>query len=406
MMLMTLPLLAQENIASPYSFFGVGTTQFKGTTENRSMGGLNVLQDSTQVNFFNPASLAGIKNTIFTIGGSYDSANISSTTNTGKASSGILNYAAVAFPMGKFGIGAGLMPYSSVGFRLEDQVSSTVSRKYGGSGGVNKLFINGGYQVTDELALGMELAHHFGNIGINIHQQTDGVQFTTTEIDRSKVKGTEVNFGAHYKTKLKNKLTLQASFIYDFGSTLTSENESVVYINKPQLIATSADTLRPVTPDTEMKIAKKVSFGLGIGDMNKWFAGISYDASNRSGFGTRFLNVSNISYGKANKFSLGGYFIPNKYSFGKYWKRVTYRAGLRFENTGMIVNGIQIVDFGTSFGIGLPMRNPRDPFSSFNFGVDIGKKGTTTEGLAKENYVNFHVGFTLNHRWFIKKKYN
>ena len=402
----SLPILAQENIASPYSFFGIGTEQFKGTTENRAMGGLNVLADSTRINLFNPATLAGLKSTVFTIGGTYNSTTLHTAAASGKASSGVLSYAAVAFPMGKFAMGFGLMPYSSVGFRLEDTSSSTVERKYGGSGGVNKFFVNGGYQVTDNLSLGMEMAYNFGNIAVNIHQRTDGVQYTTTEIDRSKLKGTTINFGLHYKKKLKNKLSLQTSLTYGLGGDLTSENESVIFVNKARALATTADTLRPVTPDTKIKLAKKLSFGAAIGNVNKWYVGASFDTGNKENYGTRYLHVANISYGKANKFSLGGYYIPNKYAFGKYWQQITYRAGMRFENTGMLVNGIQVVDFGTSFGIGLPVGSARDPFSSLNLGVDIGKKGTTTGGLVKENYVNFHVGFTLNNKWFIKRKYN
>jgi len=35
---------------SPYSFYGVGVNTFKGTMDNRSMGGLNVYSDSIHLN--------------------------------------------------------------------------------------------------------------------------------------------------------------------------------------------------------------------------------------------------------------------------------------------------------------------------------------------------------------------
>lgn len=402
----TSQLQAQENTASPYSFFGVGDEQFKGTTENRSMGGLNVLQDSTHVNLYNPATLAGLKNTVFTLGATYNSTTLTSSINQGKASSGILNYAVLAFPMGKFSMGMGIMPYSSVGFRLEQEVSSTTTKKYGGSGGVNKIFISSGYKITPELSAGLELTHYFGNIGVNIHQQIEGALYTTTEVDRSKIKGGALLLGLHYKKKFKSKLEIQTSMTYSFGSNLTSENSSLIYINKPTVLATPSDTLNPNTPNTTLKLAKKFTMGVAVGHTDKWFAGLSMDFKNRENFGTRLININNVAYGKANKISLGGYYIPNKYSFSKYWKRITYRAGAKFENTGMIVNGIQIVDLGTSFGIGLPMGNARDPFSSFNIGFDLGKRGTTSGNLVKENYFNVYIGFTLNNKWFIKKKYN
>ena len=33
---------AQQGTASPYSFYGIGSLKFKGTVENRSMGGLSI----------------------------------------------------------------------------------------------------------------------------------------------------------------------------------------------------------------------------------------------------------------------------------------------------------------------------------------------------------------------------
>ena len=37
---------AQEGTTSPYSFYGIGIQKFKGTAENRAMGGLSVMSDS------------------------------------------------------------------------------------------------------------------------------------------------------------------------------------------------------------------------------------------------------------------------------------------------------------------------------------------------------------------------
>ena len=47
---------AQENTASPYSFYGIGITKFKGTNDIVNMGGISVYADSTHVNVLNPAS--------------------------------------------------------------------------------------------------------------------------------------------------------------------------------------------------------------------------------------------------------------------------------------------------------------------------------------------------------------
>ncbi len=50
---------AQQGTASPYSFYGIGSLKFRGTVENRGMGGISSYIDSLRINLRNPASYAG-----------------------------------------------------------------------------------------------------------------------------------------------------------------------------------------------------------------------------------------------------------------------------------------------------------------------------------------------------------
>ena len=51
---------AQQGTASPYSFYGIGDTRFKGTQEFRSMAGVAVEQDSIDVLIKNQKNKAEI----------------------------------------------------------------------------------------------------------------------------------------------------------------------------------------------------------------------------------------------------------------------------------------------------------------------------------------------------------
>jgi len=82
---------------------------------------------------------------------------------------------------------------------------------------------------------------------------------------------------------------------------------------------------------------------------------------------------------------------------------VVYRAGVRFEGTGLNINDQAINEFGISFGVGLPMGNT---FSNANIGVEFGKRGTTSENLIQENFINFQLSFSFNDRWFQKRRFN
>ena len=123
-----------------------------------------------------------------------------------------------------------------------------------------------------------------------------------------------------------------------------------------------------------------------------------------SGYGNRFNDLGTISsYENATKLSLGGYYIPKFNSFNNYFKRVTYRGGFRYENTGLIISNEKIKEQAFTFGLGLPLGGT---FSNINFGVELGKRGTKKAGLVQEEFANFSIGLTFNDRWFVKSKYD
>ena len=117
-LLFSLAIFAQEGTSSPYSFYGIGDIKFKGTVENRSMGSLSVFPDSIHINIQNPAHLASLKLTGLAIGGTYANTKSKTEAQEAKARRTTLDYLAVGIPVGKGGIGFGLIPYSSVGYKI------------------------------------------------------------------------------------------------------------------------------------------------------------------------------------------------------------------------------------------------------------------------------------------------
>ena len=118
--LFTLVSFAQQATSSPYSFYGIGDVKFKGTAENRAMGGLTIFSDSIHLNFQNPASYPALKYTTFSIGGSYLTTKLKTSSQEENARRSAMDYLAVGIPMGKLGAGFGLMPYSSVGYNIQN----------------------------------------------------------------------------------------------------------------------------------------------------------------------------------------------------------------------------------------------------------------------------------------------
>ena len=157
------------------------------------------------------------------------------------------------------------------------------------------------------------------------------------------------------------------------------------------------------TPNAKLKLPTKLTFGLGVGELKKWSVGAEFTFQNNTGFANRFNDITNVTYTNGAKISLGGFYIPKYNSFSGYFKRVVYRGGFRYENTGLVLSGQTIKDQAFTLGLGMPLRGT---FSNLNLGFELGQRGTVLGGLIRENYANISIGLSLNDLWFQKRKYD
>ncbi|MGB5205470.1 MAG: hypothetical protein WBN63_14875, partial [Eudoraea sp.] len=128
-----------------------------------------------------------------------------------------------------------------------------------------------------------------------------------------------------------------------------------------------------------------------------------YSLQGLSSFRNEFVDQNNIIYEDATTIAIGGYIVPDYASFTSYAKRVNYRFGGRYENTGMIINGKEINDYGITFGLGLPLGSG---FDNINLGLTYGIRGTATANLVEESYFKVNIGLSFNDKWFQKRKIN
>lgn len=418
--------IAQEGSSSPYSYYGIGSLKFKGTVENRSMGGLSIFNDSIHINLRNPASYAGENLLIynnetrpvkFTVGGGHSSINLKSDSGNASTSTTTFDYIGISIPAGKFGFGAGLLPYTSVGYKLENlNDNNEITNRFRGQGGVNKAYFSIAYRIAKGLNFGIDANYNFGNIEnstIEFLYNDDGdlVQYQTRENNRSDLSGLNFNLGLTYTTMLSDKLEFMSGFTYSPESDLTSNNQrslSTITISATtgfeNVVNTIITDLEASGLDkTTLTLPSKFTIGAGIGQPKKWFAGLEYASIKTSNFNNELYDSVNTSFDDGSTFSIGGFYIPEYDSFSSYLKRIVYRAGLRLENTGLVVNNQPIKEFGISFGLGLPVGGL---FSNANLGFELGNRGTTKNNLVKENFFNLNISLSLNQRWFEKRKYN
>ena len=404
--LFSIVVVAQEGTSSPYSFYGIGDIRFKGAIENQSMGGVAIEQDSIHINLENPASFSNLKLTTFTTGFTYATKKLKEGDQTANTRTTSLDYLAVGLPLGKLGIGFGLIPYSSVGYKIELLSTDTdpYNRRYTGTGGVNKVFLGLGYKLAPGLSLGADAQYNFGRIETSSIEIIDGVASGTRELNEANLSGVNFNFGAMYQTKINKKLSFLSSINYSLESNLTSQNNrniaTVLY--NTDFEVSSVDLLDEQKEERTLKLPSKLTIGAGIGESKKWLLGGQLTMGDVGDLENSYNARTNVSYEKSIKYSIGGYYIPNYNSFSSYAKRMVFRAGLKYEQTGLVVNSESINDAGLSLGLGFPITGT---FSNINLGFDLGKRGTTSSGLVQENYVNFRIGFSFNDRWFEKRKF-
>ena len=110
---LALNIEAQEGTTSPYSFYGIGSLNFKGTVENKSMGGLSIYTDSIHVNLRNPASYSGNNLKIggfnnesrpvkFAVGGELSSVNLKTSSQSAETGTTTFDYMVLSVPVGIF----------------------------------------------------------------------------------------------------------------------------------------------------------------------------------------------------------------------------------------------------------------------------------------------------------------
>lgn len=405
-LIFTVTTSGQTASSSPYSFYGIGDLVFKGTVETRSMGGINMLKDSIHVNVQNAAGLADLMYTTYSIGGNLNKTSLQTTTDNESAQRISLDYLLIGVPISKrIGTAIGLMPFTSVGYQIRNISNDETlpSYRYYGTGGINRVYAGFGYKINKSFSVGADFNYNFGEISTSNISILSNIQYGTREKNVSIISGTNVNLSLMFNRKLNEKVTLFGSAVYSPQGELTLKNER--NIATVQFSETFGETVIesediPVE-DTKIKIPSKFTFGLGIGQMQKWSVGAELSIIQASKFSNRFTDIRQVSFENSTKLNIGGYYLPNFKSFTSYFSRVNYRAGIFYQNTGMVINNESITNFGITFGLGLPLGGS---FSNMNIGYEYGKRGTTNAGLIQENYSNITISLSLNDKWFLKRK--
>jgi hypothetical protein len=203
-----------------------------------------------------------------------------------------------------------------------------------------------------------------------------------------------------YSASVGNKITVQNSFIvsqytYDAQGNQSNAVDSLIYTQNP-----NGKIQLPRINHYGIVYQKETNFEHGP----SFLVGVDYTTGNWSD-----LSIAGAAQGLQNSkmINIGGQIIPNPNALKNYLSTISYQFGLIYEDTYLNVNNTDIKRKAVTFGLGMPLPHDRatNAFYKVNFSAEIGQRGTLNNGLVKENYVNLHLGFTLNDRWFQRYKF-
>jgi hypothetical protein len=170
------------------------------------MGGTSFgIRSSAFVNHSNPASYTSFDTTSFVFeGGVYtQSSTLKTVSASQKSSYSSIGSVLFGFPISKrIKASFGLMPFTSVGYKIADKKSlvispdstTSVSNIYDGSGGINKAYLGFGYYISNNLSIGVNADFLFGTIRRNSTSNFPDLLYANSYRQTTSIKFNDFNF--------------------------------------------------------------------------------------------------------------------------------------------------------------------------------------------------------------------
>jgi hypothetical protein len=415
--------------SSPYSQFGLGELVPQALPQNIGMGGITTATNSFggyfNINPANPASYGAIGLTVIDVGLYGQAVTLSQNGQTNQ-SNGNFRYSHItfAFPTSKHSaISFGLLPYSQMGYNYKvvknnfgtglPADTNAVNYLYSGDGGITKAYFGYGVTIARHLLIGANISYLFGKLQ----------QYSSTEIpdlpgtlnsrieDTYSIRGTNFDYGAQYIIDLSNSKHITLGYSGSLNNTINSQYQNLVYQYTYESEGNQTVPLETLTNTTNPK--NKVKLPL----MNSF--GITYIKDNKLLLGGQFsdgkwsqLTIGGVNQGlqDSKSFNFGGQYTPQYDALNSYWSTVDYQFGVIYDQTYVNVNdptnstNTNIKNYALTLGLGLPLHPNFTSFYRINFSAEVGREGTLQNDLVRETYVNFHLSFTMNDKWFSRYK--
>ena len=395
---------------TPYSVYGFGDIYSMGSAYTASMGGVGIAsRNNRYINPMNPAAVTARDSLAFMVDFSLFGGNRFMVQDTGVTKGKSVNNTfnigdcIISFPIYKSSaMMVGIMPFSSTGYdyqyiEKDPKVIADVGNvgyAYLGKGGIYRVFAAAGVTFFKRLSIGAEGDYYFGNtVKTRAINFADESYLGDSKKDRVNINTFSGKFGIQYFQPVGEKLSFGLGGTYRLGTRVSGRVSS----NDEE------GTMGDVRFSNE--------FGVGLScyyhDNIKFeFDYINSDWRNSGFERDPFFSVSSSSSPfvstVAQSFRFGGEVVPDRRDSRYYMKRVAYRAGVYFNKEYYMVGGRNVNAVGLTLGATFPVFNG---FNAVTVAVDLGQRGSLSNALVRERYINLSVAVNLYDRWFYKMQY-
>lgn len=391
--ILSLPVLAGEGPA--YSKLGIGFMPTNSTPSLNGMGGAGLALFGTGfLNNNNPTQWLSSSTTRIMSSFSYE--GFSETGSAGKNFYSNINFQGFLFTFPikeKMSIGLGISPYTqnSYGFITHNSISGTdYTTEYYGTGGLSKFSIGSALRLSDELIVGARLDYIFGTISknreVNFNESTYSIYTESYELS-----GAAFSLSGHYLVNQNVWKTDDRLYISGTLDLPTSIKGSFIKSESSSLIAdTTTSSL-----NTWLSLPFSMKIGIGYQQSEHLYAAVDFHYSHSSS--VKFKDFSTDKFSDQFAIRAGLAYNPSNAIGAGYYQRMTYKAGLSFGQTNMIIKSVKQDEIGISGGVSLPLPSLT---SSLDLAAEFQMRGFLYNTPYQDKIFKISVGINLSELWF------
>lgn len=435
----SLTAVAQNVTHSPFSSYGFGERTYGNDAVTSALGKANIaLADSMFLNFYNPSTyhLLAEGQPLFSLSAVSRLSSYSQNNSSVFRATGMIDHFAFGFSIKKlFGLSIGLKPYSNRGYDITTSVkvgTDSVRYNYEGSGGTNEAFL--GLTTTlfkwkgTHLSVGANLGYLFGTATNT--RKSSIIQSTVfnggVEEQAVRFKSFHYELGGYFKQAITPLQSFSLSAVLEPSQQINAYQSETLYdagnVNNQLTYSMLYDTSNVqgmVTIAPTYSLGFAYSFRTSSTNNSKytrnseWLLTGSYSSTDWSKYRTEFNSQEILyTYNATSKVSIGLQYTPETKFIENsvntnFFERMRYRVGYYNFTLPYSDNGLSTSEFGTTFGLGLPIV-AQQALSSINLGVTVGKRGNADASGLNESFVGINFGVIISpsfyDRWFRKRK--